>query len=274
MTADDESTAAAQHGICLTVAYDGTRFHGFQRQPGQRTVQGELERAIAEMTGHEVRVRGAGRTDAGVHALGQVVAFDTTRAIPELGFRRGLAQKLPDDLRVQAARRVAPGYNPRFDAVGKTYRYVLSLGEPQNPLFRFHTWHLGKQSDLDLLAMRRAARALEGTHDYRAFRAADDERENTIRTIFAIDVVERFMDQPSFLAIEVRGTAFMKNMVRILVGTLIQVGRHKLGPSDMPKLLGPTASRAQAGPTAPAQGLVLVQVALGRLGSDAQALPD
>lgn len=248
----------------LIVAYDGSRFHGFQAQPGQRTVQGTLESSIASMAGHPVSARGAGRTDAGVHALGQVVAFDSDRLIAEVGWRRGLNTRLPDDLRVQDARACAVGYTPRFDAVGKTYRYVVQLGELQNPLLRHQVWHLAKHADLDLTAMRTAASLLVGTHDYRAFRAADDQRENTTRTLWSIELIEGFAGDPSLLAVEVRGTAFMKNMVRILVGTLVDVGRGRIPLERIPTLLGPHSARKHAGITAPPGGLTLVHVELGR----------
>ena len=251
--------------MCLTVAYDGSLFHGFQRQPGQRTVQGSLESAIATMAGHPVSVRGAGRTDAGVHALGQVVAFDTDRTIGERGWQLGLNARLPDDVRVHAARSCAVAYNPRFDALAKTYRYVVQLGERKNPLLRHQVWHLGKYGELDLAAVRDACAPLIGTHDFRAFRAADDKRESTQRTLYSIDLLEGFAGDPSLLAFEVRGTAFMKNMVRILVGTLVDVGRGRLCVEDIPNLLGPNAKRERAGITAPASGLCLVCIELGRL---------
>jgi tRNA pseudouridine38-40 synthase len=212
-------------------------------------------------------MRGAGRTDAGVHALGQVVAFDSVRDIPLKGFRLGLNSELADDVRVHDAWSVAPGYNPRFDAMGKLYRYVLELGERKNPLLRERAWQLGKVAELDVVAMRRAARLLEGTHDYRAFRAADDDRENAVRTLHRIDVRERFQDDPTLIAVEVAGTAFMKNMVRILVGTLVSVGRGRLPAGDVVTLLGENAVRHTLQQTAPGHGLTLVEVYLGRQGS-------
>jgi tRNA pseudouridine38-40 synthase len=254
-----------RRGVCLKVAYDGSEFCGYQLQPNQRTVQGELERAAESMTGHPVRVRGAGRTDSGVHALGQVVSFATARPITTRGFRLGLNQRLPDDVRVQEVWEVEPDYDPRFDAMGKLYRYVIALGELQNPLIRRTTWQLGKRSSLDVAAMREAAQALEGTHDYRAFRQADDARLNTVRTLSRVEVIEHYQNDPTLLAVEVRGTAFMKNMVRIIAGTLVDVGRGRIAPSRVPRMLGPDAHRRLAGQTAPAQGLTLVEVTLGRI---------
>lgn len=258
--------------MCLVVAYDGTDFHGFQRQPGQRTVQGELERAASEMAGHPVSVRGAGRTDAGVHALGQVVAFDSARLISERGWMLGLNTKLPDDIRVQHARACAPGYHPRFDSVGKRYRYLLQLGEAKNPLLRHRAWQLGKWR-LDVARMREAARALIGTHDFRAFRAADDERENTVRSLWAIEITEGFGGDRSLIALEFHGNAFMKNMVRILTGTLVDVGIGRLSVEAMGRLLGAEAQRSDAGQTAPPQGLTLVEVELGRNAHEGASAP-
>lgn len=252
------------HGVCLAVAYDGTDFAGYQVQPGQRTVQSELERAAEKLAGHPVAVRAAGRTDAGVHALAQVVAFDSARLIPERGWTLGMDQHLPDDIRVQRAWQVPVGYNPRHDAQGKLYRYVMSRAQAQDPLLRDRVWHLGKVRKIDIDLMRRGARLLEGTHDYHAFRASDDPHTNTIRTLHSIDVREGFMGQPDLIAIEVRGTAFMKNMVRILAGTLVAVARQRLPLTDLPKLFEPDARRRDAGITAPAMGLTLVEVTLGR----------
>ncbi len=252
------------HGVCLSVAYDGTDFAGYQIQPGQRTIQRELERAAEQLCGHKVAMRGAGRTDAGVHALAQVIAFDGARLIGERGWRLGLNRHLPDDIRVHHAWPVPEGYNPRYDALGKVYRYVLSLAETPNPLLRNRVWHLAKLNKVDLSVMRRAARMLEGTRNYHAFRAADDAHTNTIRTLHAIDLRERYMGDPTLVAIEVRGTAFMKNMVRILAGTLVQIGRGKIPVEAIPSFFEEGAERKDTGLTAPAHGLTLVEVKLGR----------
>jgi len=251
-------------GLCFVVAYDGTDFCGSQLQPEQRTVQGELERAFARMADHPARARLSGRTDAGVHALGQVVAFDTTRAIPPLGFMRGINTLLPDDLRIMRSASCPAGYHPRHESMGKTYRYVVQTGEQKNPLMRHRAFQLGRDVALDLGRMREAASMLVGTHDFRAFRASDDQRENTMRTIYTMTIEEAHAGDPTLVAIEVRGTAFMKNMVRILAGTLLDVGRGRMPLARIPTLLGSEARRDQAGLTAPAQGLTLVRVELGR----------
>lgn len=273
------------HGIRLVVAYDGTAFHGWARQPGQRTVQGVLEACVGEMAGHPVICRGAGRTDRGVHALGQVAAFDAARDIPARGWLRGVNQLLPGDLSVRASEAVPPGYDPRFDALDKTYRYLLSIDDEHDPLLRDRVWRLPpvlRHPDrdrererahpshaLDLDAMRACAAGLVGTHDFRAFRAADDDREQTIRTLHRVELTLDWAGDPRQIAITVTGTAFMKNMVRILVGSLVDVGRGRKTPSDVLGLLGPRGNREGAGRTAPPQGLTLVEVRLGReRGSD------
>lgn len=260
----DSRSDSARVGLCLIVAYDGTDLHGSQLQPHARTVQGELERAIACIAGHPARARFSGRTDAGVHALRQVVAFDSARVIAPRSYMRALNTKLPPDVRVQHAVSCPAGYDPRFEAVAKTYRYVVQRGEVTNPLLRHRAYQLGRDMPLDIARMREAAAQLVGTHDFRAFRAADDTRENTMRTLYSLDIHDPFADDPTLLAMEVRGTAFMKNMVRILAGTLLDVARGRILLAHVPTLLGPTAQRPQAGHTAPAHGLTLVSVELGR----------
>ena len=248
-----------------TLEYDGTKYNGWQKQGNtENTIQGKLETLLSRLLEQDIEVNGAGRTDKGVHALGQVVAFDSARAIPAHGFMRGLNRFLPDDVRIQRAVLCAPGFEPRFEATEKTYRYLLQHGEPQNPLLRERAYHLGRSVRLDPDAMRAAATQLVGTHDFRAFRSLDDARENSVRTIYAIDVDDAFTGDPSLLAITVRGTAFMKNMVRIMAGTLIGVGRGRIPLSRVPGMLGAEADRTLAGVTAPAHGLTLVRVLLGR----------
>lgn len=254
-------------GIRLTLAYDGADFAGWARQPGQRTVQGTVEEAIATMNGASVDLRAASRTDAGVHAIGQVAAFDAAREIPELGWLHGLNSALPDDVVVTDSAACAVGYNPRFDTTGKTYRYLVLRGRIRDPLLRRTSWYLGQRKDgreLDLGAMREAASVLIGTHDFQAFRAADDDRENTTRTLTRVELEDGWAGEPRLLAFEVEGNAFMKNMVRIIVGTLVAVGRGALDAKDVQALLGPKGHREHAGPTAPAYGLTLISTRLGR----------
>lgn len=266
------------HGVRLRVAYDGSELAGWQRQPGLRTGAGELERAVSAIVGSGVTVRGASRTDAGVHAEGQVAAFDSPLELPMVGWVRALNGKLPADLAVREAEPCPVGYEPRFDAAAKTYRYLLHLGPVREPHWRRQAWHLGPRRArpwrgaapsrpedwLDLDAMSDAASRLEGTHDFRAFRAAGDTRENTVRTLTRVAIERAFCRRDDLVAVEVRGTAFMQHMVRILVGTLVEVGRERMRPDAISVLLGPDASRARAGETAPACGLTLVAIELGR----------
>lgn len=271
-------SADTTYAVKLVIAYDGKSFRGYQKQPGQRTVQGVLGDALRALDPDASELRAASRTDAGVHARGQVVAFDTTRDLPEKGWRMELNKRLPDDVSVRAVARAAAKYDPRFDSTGKLYRYRLHVGVARDPLRDPHSWHVGPSHGrrdvlerdetvaayLDVDAMREAAATLIGTHDFRAFRAADDVRPNTIRTLTRVDLVTPFGNEPDALAIDVEGSAFMKNMVRILVGTLFEVGRGKRAAASVCELLGATAKREDAGQTAPAHGLCLVRVDLGR----------
>lgn len=267
-----------RHGVRLTVAYDGTDFSGWQRQDDQRTIQGELESALDRMGIPCTRIFGASRTDAGVHALAQVASFATSKEIPPRGWVQGLNGQLPQDIAVKAAFPAPKDYNPRFDTTKKTYRYLLSCGETRAPLLRRRSWWIGRALGrpdlslrrpiaadwLDLPAMRRAIERLLGKHDFKAFKKRQDKRENTIREIERIDLVEGFGGDEGVLAIEVTGNAFLQHMVRILVGTLLEVGRHRMMPERMEALVAPEAERGLAGPTAPARGLCLVSMELGR----------
>lgn len=243
----------------LIVRYDGTGLSGWQRQRGVPSVQEALETAIATMAGERVTVRGAGRTDAGVHALAQVAAFRTTADIPEKGWRMGLTSRLPPQVAVRDARVVAENFDPRRASAGKRYRYVLLTSAMRDPLVRDRAWHV--HGDLDLDRMAREARDLIGVHDFRAFRAADCERETTVRQLFRVTIKSPYADRDDLVAIEVEGTAFLKNMVRIIVGTLVDVGRGKLPEGTVRERLA-DGDRTLSGMTAPAHGLYLDEVFL------------
>jgi tRNA pseudouridine38-40 synthase len=265
------------HGLLLTLAYDGTDFAGFQAQQGQRTVQAVVAAAAARICRHEVLVRGASRTDSGVHAQGQVVAFATGRDLEPARWLQALNRYLPPDVAVRAASQCAPEYEPRFDARDKTYRYVFHLGPTRDPSLRRNAWHVGRQAArrgrhgcaLELDAMRAACAQLKGTHDFRAFRAAADTRLNTERTLLEVALIEQYAGEPGLLALEIQGNAFMMNMMRILAGTLVDVGRGKLTLDRFSSLLRTPGHRRDAGITAPAHGLTLVAVTLGRLRAEA-----
>jgi tRNA pseudouridine38-40 synthase len=237
----------------ILVEYDGTDFHGWQRQPGLRTVQSCLEDAIATMTGETIAIQGAGRTDAGVHAAGQVASFTLAAAIPEAGLLRGLNSFLPTDVAILDVREAPADFDARFSARGKVYRYRIWNHLVRSPLHARTAWHC--RSVLDLAAMRDAAARLCGEHDFRAFRASDCERRTTVRVIRRLDVDR----QGALIAIDVEATAFLKNMVRILVGTLVDVGRGRLGADAIARMLE-TGERGAGGVTAPPQGLTLVRI--------------
>ncbi len=241
--------------ILLTIAYQGTRYSGWQIQPNVPTVQGALERRLEEIAGHACRVRAAGRTDAGVHALGQLANFVTTSRVPMRGFLRGLNTLLPDDIGVVAVDEVPMEFDSRRDNHGKSYRYSLWNQRPPSP--RDAPYYLHIHKPLDLLAMSRAGRLLVGTHDFAAFRAANCERETTVRTIFRCTIDH----QQPWVHIDVVGSAFLKNMVRIITGTLLQVGQRKRPPEDILQLLE-RGDRREAGITVPPQGLCMVRVFL------------
>jgi tRNA pseudouridine38-40 synthase len=237
----------------ILIEYDGTDFHGWQRQPGLRTVQGCLEQALQTMTGEAVSIQGAGRTDAGVHAAGQVATFPLLARIPEVGLLRGLNSFLPADIAILDVREVAPEFDARFSARGKVYRYRIWNHLVRSPLHARGSWHC--RSLLDLAAMRQAAQQLCGEHDFRAFRASDCERRTTVRVIRRLEIDR----QGALLIIDVEATAFLKNMVRILVGTLVDLGRGKIAGEVIDHMLR-TGDRTAGGITAPAHGLTLLRV--------------
>lgn len=251
------NTREAMPTVRLIVRYDGTDFSGWQRQRGVPTVQEEIETAASVMACERVIVRGAGRTDAGVHAHGQLAAFRTEATIPDYGWRMGLTGRLPRSIAIVDARQVQDDFDPRRASAGKRYRYLIISSPHRDPLLRDRAWHLW--GDLDVELMRREAVALVGTHDFAAFRAADCERETTVRTLFRVEVLDRWQGRDDLIAIEVEGTAFLKNMVRVIVGTLVDVGRKRLPPGTVVKRLA-DHDRTLSGMTAPAQGLYLDEV--------------
>jgi tRNA pseudouridine38-40 synthase len=246
--------------IRLRVEYDGTGLCGWQRQDNGPTVQGHLEAALAKLLQHEVRVVGASRTDAGVHARGQVASFRTERPVPLHGIRRGVNSMLPDQIAIAEASEAPDDFHPRFSATGKHYRYLLLTRAERDPRWRDRAWHHPER--LDHGAMQAAAAALVGEHDFAAFRAAGCTAKRTVRRIDRIEIGELAGDLPGpshVVAVDVRGNAFLRNMVRILVGTLVEVGRGRRPASQVAEILA-SKDRTQAGITAPAHGLELVEV--------------
>lgn len=239
--------------IRLVVEYDGTGLSGWQRQDNAPTVQQHLEDALARLLVHEVAVTGASRTDAGVHARGQIASFRTERAIPLHGIRRGLNSLLPAAIAVRDAAEVPDDFHPRFSATGKHYRYTILARPDRSPRWRDRAWH--HPEPLALPPMFDAARALVGEHDFSAFRAAGCTAKTTLRRVDSIAVTR----SAELIEVDVRGNAFLRNMVRILVGTLAEVGAGHRPTSQVAEILA-SRDRTKAGKTAPPQGLELVEV--------------
>lgn len=255
-------------GVLLTVAYDGGPFAGFVVQPGQRTVAGELLGALRALDPKIREIRGASRTDAGVHARGQRVAFDTSTTIPPRGFALGVSRHLPDEIAVRRAAIVPEGFSPRFGNRGKRYRYLVLRDPARDPFLSGRAWRAPGR--LDEAAIERAAREATdavGTHDFGAFRASADERPVTVRTVRALTVTVDPVD-PRIVRFDVEGDAFLHNMVRILVGTLVDVARGHRPPGSIARALA-SRDRRDAGITAPAEGLYLEEVMLDDEGVDA-----
>jgi tRNA pseudouridine38-40 synthase len=240
--------------IRLVVEYDGTQLCGWQRQANGPTVQGHLEAALGKLLAHEAAVVGASRTDAGVHARGQVASFRTARAIPLHGIRRGLNSLLPRQIAVREAAEVPADFHPRFSATSKHYRYTILARPDRSPRWRDRAWH--HPEPLSIEAMAAAAAPLLGEHDFAAFRAAGCTAVTTTRRVDAIDLS---VPDPELLVVDVRGNAFLRNMVRILVGTLAEVGAGRRAPGQVAEILD-SRDRTRAGITAPAHGLELMEV--------------
>jgi tRNA pseudouridine38-40 synthase len=241
--------------IRLTLSYDGTEFHGWQVQPGLRTIQGTLEAVVAEIEKGPVHVAGSGRTDAGVHALEQVAAFSMENPIPMYNLRKAMNRLLPPSIRVWTAEEVAAEFHPRFNAVAKTYEYRIERRESCPPFDWRYVYHHPYR--LDEERMMALAPMFEGERDFTAF-AASDERDaaggSKVRTVFQ-SKLERHGDR---LIFSVRGSGFLKHMVRNMIGTLLEAGKGNLDEAGLRALLSPSG---RGGPTAPAKGLFLVNVA-------------
>ncbi len=239
--------------VKLTVAYDGTNYNGWQVQPNGVTIESELNRHLSELLGEDIRVIGASRTDAGVHARGNVAVFDTTARMPADRISYALNTRLPADIRIQESREVAADFHPRFCKTVKTYEYKICNRRFPDPCSRlyslFYYW------DLDEERMRQAAEYLVGTHDFTSFCTNRPEITDHVRTIYSLDVVR----EGEMLTIRARGNGFLYHMVRIIAGTLLRVGGKRTEPEEMPEILA-ARDRSRAGETAPAHGLTLVRI--------------
>ncbi len=237
--------------IRLTVAYDGTAYHGWQLQNNASSIEGELNRAIFETTGEEVHVIGASRTDAGVHALGNIAVFDTESRIPAEKMFYAINPALPRDIRIVKSEEVPEDWHPRKQDCRKTYEYHISTGPVELPtkrLYAHYTYH-----KLDVAEMDRAARLMTGEHDFAAFCAAGSQAETTVRRLYTAEVFSRDDE----VIVRVCGAGFLYNMVRIIAGTLMDVGMGRKKPEDIPGIIA-SLDRRQAGPTLPPEGLFLI----------------
>ena len=237
----------------LTISYDGTRYFGWERQPGKDTIQGKLEAVLSRMTGAEVNVIGAGRTDAGVHAKAMTAnAYMDTDMEPE-AVRDYLNRYLPEDICVQDVKLAADRFHARYRAVGKLYTYTCYVGDTKPVFNRKYVTVLDFQPDV--AKMQQAAQYLVGEHDYKSFCAKAQMKKTTVRIVDSIEITRR----KEYLYFDFHGTGFLQNMVRILVGTLLDVGAGKTPPEQVKEILE-AKNRTLAGPTAPPQGLCLMKV--------------
>ncbi len=238
--------------VRLTVAYDGTNYHGWQIQKNGITIESELNRCLTNLLGETVTVIGASRTDSGVHALGNIAVFDTCNRMPAEKISYALNQRLPEDIRIQKSEQVSMEWHPRHCVSRKTYEYRIYRGTFPLPTKRLYS--LFTYAELDVAAMRQAAALLVGEHDFKSFCQTGAQVESTVRTLYAVEVEEQEAD----LVLRVCGNGFLYNMVRIIAGTLLEVGNGKRRPEEIEDILR-ACDRSAAGPTAPPQGLTLMK---------------
>ncbi len=257
--------------ILLTVAYDGSGYHGWQYQPNAITIEGTLNQALCALTGEKIQVAGASRTDAGVHALGNLAVFDTHSQIPAEKFSYALNQRLPEDIVIQDSQEVAPDFHPRRCVSRKIYEYTIVNRRFPLPEYR-STAHF-EYGRLDIAAMQKACRAFVGEHDFAAFCSAGAQVQTTVRKIYSLEVAaipfqtgtlplqedNSNGDRGQKITIRVQGNGFLYNMVRIIAGTLLEVGKGHIPPEAVEGIIA-SGDRGQAGPTAPAKGLRLVEI--------------
>ena len=250
MTTEEKITVKR---VRLTVAYDGTNYHGWQVQNNGITIESELNRCLTDLLREPIEVIGASRTDSGVHALGNIAVFDTTSRMPAEKISYALNQRLPEDIRIQKSEQVADDWHPRKCNSRKTYEYRIYRAEfpmPVKRLYSLFTYH-----ELDVNRMQEAAAYLEGEHDFKSFCQTGAQVESTVRTLYSVEVEEQGEND---LVIRVCGNGFLYNMVRIIAGTLIEIGQGKKDPMDIFAILE-AKDRSAAGPTAPAHGLTLMK---------------
>lgn len=248
--------------IKLTVAYDGTNYHGWQIQPGKATIEGELNKALSLLTGEQIIVTGASRTDAGVHALGNVAVFDTSSYIPAEKFSYALNQRLPSDIIIQKSEETLPDFHPRHCACRKIYEYTILNRKIPLPYYRNTAYFY--YGNLDINKMQMACKAFIGEHDFAGFCSSGTQVQSTTRTIYSLEIIceniqKADEESGKIIKIRVQGNGFLYNMVRIIAGTLIDVGGGRINPSSMEEIIL-SCDRSRAGATAPAKGLELVKI--------------
>jgi tRNA pseudouridine38-40 synthase len=239
--------------IKLTVQYDGADYHGWQIQPGHRTIQGELMEALRGLTGADVAITGASRTDAGVSALGQTACFEIDSPIPTQNFAKAITDRLPEDIAVSEAVEVPRNFDVIGDVTNKMYRYSICTAAVRPVLYTRHCWH--HPHPLNAEHMHEGAQFLLGKHDFKSFASAADDRESSVRTIFTCHVARA----GDWIKIEAEGDGFLYNMVRNIVGTLADVGAGRTPPAKIKDILE-AKDRTAAGPIAPAAGLCLMWI--------------
>jgi tRNA pseudouridine38-40 synthase len=238
----------------ITIEYDGSAYHGWQRQSSERTIQGEIENALKTMTGNSVAVTGSGRTDAGVHALNQTANFRCAASLTPEVFLKGLNSLLPEDIVISSCKIVPEKFHARYDVKSKVYHYRILNRTLPAAISRQYAWHIRKK--LNLSAMQEALRCIIGSHDFKAFEGSGSPRVSTVRCIINADLVKAEND---YLVLKIEGDGFLKFMVRNIVGTLVDVGFDKITPHDFKQILI-SKDRNLAGITAPAHGLFLMDV--------------
>jgi len=238
----------------LTIEYDGTAYHGWQRQKNDPTIQGEIEKALEKMTRQRVVVNGSGRTDAGVHALAQTANFKSDAGLSTEAFKMGLNSLLKDDIVIEECRKVADSFHARYDARGKVYEYRILNRKVSSAIHRNHVWHIRRE--LDFYAMQRAAVHVVGEQDFKAFEGTGSPRSSTVRRVLRAEMTR---DSAGNLHFIIAADGFLRYMVRNIVGTLVEVGHSKMEPEGVKAVLE-SKDRGRAGATAPPQGLFLVEV--------------
>ena len=239
--------------IKLTIEYDGKGFNGWQKQPTKLNIQGEIERAIEQVTGEQVELTASGRTDAGVHAIGQVANFKTNSNIPIEKIPIALNTKLKETIRIKDAKEVEERFHARYNCKQKTYRYIINNGKNASALYRNLEYFVPEKLDVD--KMKEAIKFFEGEHDFKGFKASGTSSKSSVRTIYKTKI----KTDKEKIIIELTGNGFLYNMVRIIAGTLLEVGLGKIDPEDITKIIE-SKDRKRAGKTLPPYGLCLVKV--------------